>query len=58
MIILTKENVVSYINDNVPSIHLQEPVTVNMIGDGDLGADIEGDSYCTYIFRVSDASNS
>ena len=58
MIILTKENVVSYINDNVPSIHLQEPVTVNMIGDGDLGADIEGDSYCNYIFRVSDASNS
>lgn len=58
MLILTKENIVSYINNNVPSIHLQEPVTVNMIGDGDLGSDIEGDSYCNYVFRVADSSHS
>lgn len=58
MIILTKENIVSYIHDNVPSIQLQEPITVNMVGDGDLGADVEGDGYCNYVFRVADANHS
>ncbi|MBS7166379.1 MAG: methylthioribose kinase MtnK1, partial [Anaerobutyricum hallii] len=26
-----------------------------MIGEGDLGEDVEGDGYCNYVFRVSDA---
>lgn len=58
MYILTKENIVSYIRDHVPSIQLQDPVTVHMIGEGDLGKDVEGDGYCNYVFRVSDASQS
>ena len=36
MIILTKENIVSYIREHVPSITLEEPVQVNVIGEGDL----------------------
>ncbi|MCD8019377.1 MAG: phosphotransferase [Clostridiales bacterium] len=58
MIILSKENVVSYINDNVPSITLEEPVKINVIGEGDLAEDIEGDGYCNYVFRVADAHHS
>ena len=58
MIILSKENIVSYIHDHVPSIQLEEPVTVSMIGDGDLGEEVEGDGYCNYVFRVADAKNS
>lgn len=58
MIILTKENVVSYINEHVPSLQLKDPVTVNLIGDGDLGADVEGDGYCNFVFRLADADHS
>ncbi len=58
MIVLTKENVLSYIRDYVPSIELHDPVTVYQIGDGNLGEDIEGDSYCNYVFSVSDGSRS
>lgn len=36
MIILTKENILSYIKEHVPSLQLKEPVKVSMIGDGDL----------------------
>ena len=43
MIILTKENIVSYIREHVPSITLEEPVQVNVIGEGDLSEDVEGD---------------
>ena len=35
MIILTRDNVVSYIKDHVPSIKLEEPVQVNVIGEGE-----------------------
>jgi 5-methylthioribose kinase len=58
MITLTKENVISYINDHIPSLHFKEPVTVHQIGDGDLGQDVEGDGYCNYVFAVSDSSHS
>lgn len=58
MFILTKENIVSYIKDNVPSITLEEPVQVNSIGDGDLGEDVEGDGYCNFVYRVADAHSS
>lgn len=58
MIILNKENILSYIHDYVPSIELKEPVTVSMIGDGDLGQDVEGDGYCNFVFRISDANTS
>ena len=54
MIILTKENILSYIKEHVPSLQLKEPVKVSMIGEGDLGEDVEGDGYCNYVFRVSD----
>ena len=37
MIILTKENILSYIKEHVPSLQLKEPVKVSMIGEGDLG---------------------
>ncbi len=52
MIILTKENILSYIKEHVPSLQLKEPVKVSMIGEGDLGEDVEGDGYCNYVFRV------
>ncbi len=55
MIILNKENIVSYIHDYVPSISLKEPIKISMIGDGDLGQDVEGDGYCNYVFRIADA---
>ena len=55
MIILTKENILSYIKEHVPSLQLKEPVKVSMIGEGDLGEDVEGDGYCNYVFRVNDA---
>ncbi|MFQ9749544.1 MAG: hypothetical protein ACLRYY_12130 [Anaerobutyricum soehngenii] len=42
MIILTKENILSYIKEHVPSLQLKEPVKVSMIGEGDLGEDVEG----------------
>lgn len=58
MIILNKENIISYIHDYVPSITLKEPVTVSMIGDGDLGQDVEGDGYCNFVFRIQDANSS
>ena len=58
MFTLTKENIVSYIRDNVPSIKLEDPVTINMIGDGELSEDVEGDGYCNYVFRVADAHSS
>ena len=58
MIQLTKENVVSYIRDYVPSLHLSDPVNVHQIGDGDLGMDVEGDGYCNYVFAVSDPETS
>ena len=58
MYILTKENILSYIRDHVPSIQLQDPVTVHLIGEGDLGKDVEGDGYCNYVFRVADGTHS
>ncbi len=58
MFILTKENLLSYIRENVPSIHLKDPVTVTFIGEGDLEKDVEGDGYCNYVFRVADADSS
>ena len=44
MIILTKENILSYIKEHVPSLQLKEPVKVSMIGEGDLGEDVDGTS--------------
>ena len=54
MIILTRDNVVSYIKDHVPSIKLEAPVQVNVIGEGELSEDVEGDGYCNFVFRVAD----
>ena len=50
MIILTKENILSYIKEHVPSLQLKEPVKVSMIGEGDLGEDVEGDGYCKAVY--------
>lgn len=58
MFVLTKENIVSYIREYVPSLHLEDPVQVNRIGDGDFSEEIEGDGYCNYVFRVADAHHS
>lgn len=58
MIILNKENIASYIRKYAPSLPLEGPVTVSMIGDGDLGKDVEGDGYCNYVYRVSDGKHS
>ena len=58
MIILDKYNIIDYIHTSVPSISLQDPISVFMIGEGDLGDEIEGDGYCNYVFRVSDGKQS
>ncbi|HIX71999.1 MAG TPA: phosphotransferase [Candidatus Anaerobutyricum stercoripullorum] len=58
MIILTRDNVVSYIKDHVPSIKLEAPVQVNVIGEGELSEDVEGDGYCNFVFRVADKNAS
>lgn len=58
MFILTKDNIISYIKDYVPSINLTEPIQVYQIGDGELDEDVEGDGYCNYVFRICDASQS
>lgn len=34
---------------------VKRAIKVSMIGEGDLGEDVEGDGYCNYVFRVSDA---
>ena len=52
MITLTKENVISYIHDHVPSLHFEDPVDIHMVGDGDLGQDIEGDGYCNFLYQM------
>ena len=58
MITLSKENVVDYLREHVPSFVLKDPVSVSQIGDGELGQDVEGDGYCNYIFRLSDGERS
>ncbi|MBR5047276.1 MAG: hypothetical protein IKX76_03470, partial [Eubacterium sp.] len=58
MIILNKENIISYIRKYAPSIKLEEPITVSLIGEGDLGKEVEGDGYCNYVYRVSDKNHS
>ena len=58
MIILNKENMVSYLRKYAPSIVLMDPVSVAMIGEGELGKDVEGDGYCNYVYRVSDSTHS
>ena len=58
MITLTKENVLDYLHDKLPSLSFNDNVQVHLIGEGDLGADIEGDGYCNYVFRVSDGNTS
>ena len=58
MIILNKENIVSYLREYAPCVVLEDPVSVSMIGDGELGKDVEGDGYCNYVYRVSDGTRS
>ena len=58
MIILNKENIISYIRKYAPSIKLEEPITVSLIGEGDLGKEVEGDGYCNYVYRVADRNHS
>ena len=58
MIILNKENIVSYLREYAPSVILEDPVSVAMIGEGELGKDVEGDGYCNYVYRVSDGNHS
>lgn len=58
MITLTKDNLISYINDHVPSLRFDEPIEIHQIGEGDLGPEIEGDGYCNYVFYVSDSNHS
>lgn len=55
--VLTKSTVVPYLRAH-ENIMLNDPVTVNEIGDGSLGADVEGDGCCNYVFRVSDGEHS
>ena len=43
MINLTKGNSLTYIKGHVPALQVKEPVKVSMIGEGDLGEDVEGD---------------
>lgn len=58
MLVLTKENILSYINKNIPSIRFEEPVEIAQIGAGDLPKEVEGDGYCNFVFRLSDQTHS
>ncbi len=58
MLELSKENLFSYIKKNVPSLPLKEPIEIHLIGDGDLGKEVEGDGYCNFVFRISDSEHS
>ncbi len=58
MKLLTKDTVVSYLREHVSSLELGDDVQVSQIGDGSLGADVEGDGKCNYVFRVSDGIHS
>ena len=58
MILLDKDNIISYISQSFPSLELTDPIRVSMIGEGDLGKDIEGDGYCNFVFRLADSRHS
>ena len=58
MKILTKENIIEYLNEKLPDLKITGNAVVNLIGEGELGKDIEGDGYCNYVFRVADGDTS
>jgi len=58
LITLTKDNILEYLKEHLPSLTFKDSVQVHLIGEGELGKDIEGDGYCNYVFRVSDGTTS
>ena len=50
MITITKENVISYIKERIPSFDDSIPVEVSCVGEGSGKED--GDGYVNYIFRI------
>lgn len=52
MILLTKENVASYVKSRLPFFNLDGDVTVSVIGEGSVEED--GDGFINFVFRVSD----
>lgn len=58
MFYIEKDNILEYIKEYVPEITLKDPISVHMIGDGDLSQDVEGDGCCNFVFQVSDGNNS
>lgn len=52
MIVLTKENVASYVKSRLPFFNLDGDVTVSVIGEGSVEED--GDGFINFVFRVSD----
>ena len=54
MILLTKENVASYVKSRLPFFNLDGDVTVSVIGEGSVEED--GDGFINFVFRVSDGT--
>lgn len=54
MIVLTKENVASYVKSRLPFFNLDGDVTVSVIGEGSVEED--GDGFINFVFRVSDGT--
>ena len=52
LIVLTKENVASYVKSRLPFFNLDGDVTVSVIGEGSVEED--GDGFINFVFRVSD----
>ena len=52
MIVLTKENVASYVKSRLPFFNLDGDVTVSVSGEGSVEED--GDGFINFVFRVSD----
>lgn len=52
MLILEKDNIVSYLKEKLPEIDFSEQVCVTAIGDGSQTAEEDGDGYVNFIFIV------
>ena len=52
MIIIDKNNIISYLKERMPDIDFSGEVSITAIGDGSQSAEEAGDGYVNYIFIV------
>ena len=56
MITITKDNIIPYLKEHIPSFDDTVPVHVSMIGEG--SEEEDGDGYVNHIFRVDNGKDS